>query len=283
LNTQLHKDSSGSPEAAAAQDKWLEQEVEREISSSSSSMYQKNNEKEEAQAKDEDNNTKEARTIALSHIPPFINDSNEEDGYFNIDRPIRRKLLNTLRRGGCTHWFCGHYHRNAGGIDRGEIPSSSSTSSSTSFAAEEKHEGKVNEKEEEEEEEAKEVLCGNETPLEVIVSSAIGCVLLPNGQDPLGLKGFVIPPVLTEETSGLRVATVHESGVSHQWYTLVDLTKPENALPYINNNDDDDTKTDEKNICDTSKNPLHHASKKQDDDDDEEDEDEPAPKRRTKH
>lgn len=164
LNTQLHKDASKGGAEAEAQDSWLELEVEKSKS--------------------------DTRTIALSHIPPFINDSNEDDGYFNLDKPVRRKLLSTLRRGGCTHWFCGHYHRNAGGVDRG--------------VSKDKDDGK-------------------ETPLEVVISSAVGCVLINNGIDPLGLKGFKLPPVLDEETSGMRVVNVEESSVSHEWYTLAQL------------------------------------------------------------
>jgi hypothetical protein len=35
--------------------------------------------------------------------------------YFSIDRPLRLQLLDSLAEAGCTHYFCGHYHRNGGG------------------------------------------------------------------------------------------------------------------------------------------------------------------------
>jgi hypothetical protein len=142
------------------------------------------------------------RTIAFSHIPPFINDSSEDDGYFNLSKPTRRQLLTTLRKGGCTHWFCGHYHRNAGGIDRGEGVDVDKSS------------GKLP---------ASKSPADQEAPLEVVISSAVGCVLIDNGEDPLGLKGFKLPPVLSEETSGIRIVDVDASCVEHHWFTLEQL------------------------------------------------------------
>mmetsp|Transcript_5578 Transcript_5578/g.7256 ORF Transcript_5578/g.7256 Transcript_5578/m.7256 type:complete len:460 (+) Transcript_5578:31-1410(+) len=266
LNTQLHKDSSGAPEEARIQDEWLEEEVEKQINEVNEKKLQKQNQKRISNTKSKKTNKNMEtvsevsdqslsgvelnggiRTIALSHIPPFIDDSNEDNGYFNIDYPIRRKLLNTLRRGNCTHWFCGHYHRNAGGIDRGEViktTSSSSTpvvevevaasSSSEAVVTSDKVQVLKVETVENASKDDKEGMnlsspqtttMGKEAPLEVIVSSAIGCTLLPNGQDPLGLKGFLIPPVLREDLSGLRVATIEKNKVSHEWFTLEDLNK----------------------------------------------------------
>jgi hypothetical protein len=59
--------------------------------------------------------------------------------------------------------------------------------------------------------------------LEVVVSSAVGCVLTPSGNDPLGLKGFVLPPKLSPSTSGLRTVTVHKDGLNHEWMTFDQL------------------------------------------------------------
>ena len=47
----------------------------------------------------------------------IINDPEEEDGYFNLSPRQRRNLLKTMKRARCCKWFCGHYHRNAGGWD----------------------------------------------------------------------------------------------------------------------------------------------------------------------
>jgi len=52
----------------------------------------------------------------LSHIPPFINDPMEHSGYFPLGKEVRLDLLARFSKAGVSHWFCGHYHRNAGGV-----------------------------------------------------------------------------------------------------------------------------------------------------------------------
>mmetsp|Transcript_23635 Transcript_23635/g.53307 ORF Transcript_23635/g.53307 Transcript_23635/m.53307 type:complete len:178 (-) Transcript_23635:107-640(-) len=56
----------------------------------------------------------------------------------------------------------------------------------------------------------------------VVVTSAVGAVLQPSGRDPLGLKGFLLPPVASPDQSGLRVVTVTgpERTVRHKWFSL---------------------------------------------------------------
>lgn len=51
-----------------------------------------------------------------THIPPFINSFDEPDAYFNISKNVREKLLLRAVNSGVKAWFCGHYHRNAGGF-----------------------------------------------------------------------------------------------------------------------------------------------------------------------
>jgi hypothetical protein len=34
-----------------------------------------------------------------------------------LETSTRKNILNKLKRAGVTHWFCGHFHRNAGGCD----------------------------------------------------------------------------------------------------------------------------------------------------------------------
>lgn len=53
--------------------------------------------------------------IAFSHIPPFIEKPDEESLYFNWESDLRKETLEKLSSAGCSHWFCGHFHRNAGG------------------------------------------------------------------------------------------------------------------------------------------------------------------------
>jgi 3',5'-cyclic AMP phosphodiesterase CpdA len=95
LDSQLVKDDSKAPAAAKAQKAWLERNL--------------------AQAR--------AGHIRLlidfQHIPWFLTETNEKDGYFNI--PIQKRLayLNLLRRSGVRYVLAGHYHRNAHGIYQG--------------------------------------------------------------------------------------------------------------------------------------------------------------------
>merc|ERR1711865_1117970 len=96
LNTQLYKDGQDVPGHVEQQSKWLTQELLKSKCLMGTEEYE--------------------RLIIFSHISPFIEDANEEDGYFNLEKNIRLKLLNDISNAKGTHWFCGHYHRNAGGI-----------------------------------------------------------------------------------------------------------------------------------------------------------------------
>ena len=98
LNTQLWKDGSDAVESAEAQNEWMRALVE------------------------ETQREHPSRVITLSHIPPFIETADEPDGYFNLETTIRKRLLSQLSSIGCDAWFCGHYHRNAGGVYDGERP-----------------------------------------------------------------------------------------------------------------------------------------------------------------
>jgi 3',5'-cyclic AMP phosphodiesterase CpdA len=53
--------------------------------------------------------------IVFSHIPPFVFDPNEKSAYFNVRTDRRLRLLNAFVDAGVGSWFCGHFHRNAGG------------------------------------------------------------------------------------------------------------------------------------------------------------------------
>lgn len=53
------------------------------------------------------------RGIVLGHHPLFTRDPDEEDTYWNLPVERRRDLLAELHRGGITHGFAGHWHRNS--------------------------------------------------------------------------------------------------------------------------------------------------------------------------
>ena len=50
-------------------------------------------------------------TLLLTHYPVFVKAVDEPDDYFNIDRAVRPRLLELLRRGGVTAILSGHLHR----------------------------------------------------------------------------------------------------------------------------------------------------------------------------
>ena len=50
------------------------------------------------------------------HIPMFVEDSKEQDQYFNIPKTTREQLLLKFSDAGISKIFCGHFHRNAGGL-----------------------------------------------------------------------------------------------------------------------------------------------------------------------
>uniref|UniRef100_A0A6G1SFZ4 Serine/threonine-protein phosphatase CPPED1 n=1 Tax=Aceria tosichella TaxID=561515 RepID=A0A6G1SFZ4_9ACAR len=54
-------------------------------------------------------------SIVFEHIPWFLERPDEDDDYFNVDKPIRLEWLKRFQEAGVTKIMCGHYHRNAGG------------------------------------------------------------------------------------------------------------------------------------------------------------------------
>jgi 3',5'-cyclic AMP phosphodiesterase CpdA len=55
--------------------------------------------------------------VVFQHIPYFIHNPDEADGYFNIPQPARRRYLDLLEKAGVRYVFAGHYHRTAAGTD----------------------------------------------------------------------------------------------------------------------------------------------------------------------
>ena len=84
LNTQLYKDGQDVPGHVEQQSKWLTQELLKSKCLMGTEEYE--------------------RLIIFSHISPFIEDANEEDGYFNLEKNIRLKLLNDISNAKGTHW-----------------------------------------------------------------------------------------------------------------------------------------------------------------------------------
>ena len=57
--------------------------------------------------------------LVFQHQSYFLENPDESNGYFNIDRDARMIYLELLREAGVEAVFAGHYHRNAGGRDAG--------------------------------------------------------------------------------------------------------------------------------------------------------------------
>ena len=93
LNTQMYEDPQYVQEALAEQDAWLERVL------------------------DEPPQAPARHRIIFGHIPPFLFAADEPNGYFNIETEKRARLLKLARSGAAKQWHCGHYHRNAGGVD----------------------------------------------------------------------------------------------------------------------------------------------------------------------
>ena len=90
LNSQLYEDCSLTEDLASEQDEWLDQVL-----------------LETAKAK---------YTFVFQHIPWFLKTPDEDKEYFNIETGLRKKMLNKFHDAGVSKIFCGHYHRNTGGL-----------------------------------------------------------------------------------------------------------------------------------------------------------------------
>src|ERR1019366_2227617 len=93
LDSNLIRSPVGDPEAARQQEEWLE----KTLASAKSNPKQ--------------------QIVVFQHIPYFIHDASETDGYFNSPQPARRRYLDLLEEAGVKYVFAGHYHRNAIGTD----------------------------------------------------------------------------------------------------------------------------------------------------------------------
>ena len=175
-------DPSGAPDAAQEQEQWLDAKVQ-----------------------EAEGDPAKLPTIAFSHIAPFLNDPDEEsDGYFNLKYSSRRRLLNQLRRARTRAWFCGHYHRNAGGWwhppeEEGAGAAVGGEGAGTGAGA-------------------------GAAPVEVVVTGAAGGnISTKPGADPLGIAGMDGCAV-GEAVSGMRVVRVGEEELTHQWRTYEELS-----------------------------------------------------------
>lgn len=242
VNSQLWVDGSDAPEEADAQERWLDEQLavqdrdaaddvglSDQVAAGGGAPATAEDGKEPASdelsspradrstAADSADSAPAApsrqRTLIFSHVPPFLSSPDERDGYFNLRRGLRKRMLKRFCECGAVAWFSGHYHENAGGVYRHPD--------------------------------------GSE--LEVVVTGAVGAQIphrpsaighVPDGisQEELDENGdlfslsgkdFSCFPA-NEDVSGLRIVRVLEDGVHHEWRTFSELrrlSKVDLALP----------------------------------------------------
>ena len=95
LNSSLFKDPTLVEDEVAKQDEWL------------------SNTLQEAKEK------KFTNIVVFQHIPFFLTDPHEKDGYFNIPLERRMKYLNLFDKYGVKYIFAGHLHKNSLGTYHG--------------------------------------------------------------------------------------------------------------------------------------------------------------------
>jgi len=89
LDSSLIHSPDGAPELAAAQERWLRDELTRTRGSGTKHV------------------------VIFQHHPWFLRDAAEPDEYFNVPLARRRLYLDLFRSAGVRHVLSGHYHRNA--------------------------------------------------------------------------------------------------------------------------------------------------------------------------
>lgn len=92
INSQFYEDASNVPELYEKHEQWLEAELRAAADRGV------------------------AHIVVFQHIPWFVENSDEEKMYFNVEKELRMKKLEQFFQAGVRKIFCGHYHRNAGGF-----------------------------------------------------------------------------------------------------------------------------------------------------------------------
>eukprot|EP00092_Neocalanus_flemingeri_P034027 GFUD01037003.1.p1 GENE.GFUD01037003.1~~GFUD01037003.1.p1 ORF type:complete len:302 (+),score=62.53 GFUD01037003.1:108-1013(+) len=92
LNSQFYEDASNVPDLYKQHETWLESELKTATERGVEHI------------------------VVFQHIPWFVEKSDEEKIYFNVEKELRMKKLEQFHKAGVRKIFCGHYHRNAGGF-----------------------------------------------------------------------------------------------------------------------------------------------------------------------
>lgn len=145
------------------------------------------------------------RTSRRSSTPPTNPD--EPDGYFPLPTAVRTHLLRRCARAGVTHWFAGHYHRNAGSFYVDDAPLPAAAAANANANAIEHSADRFGS-----------VTRGR--TLEVVTTAAVGGNIETDpGGDPLGLSGMRAV-VASPARSGFRLVHVGPLGLKHRFVPL---------------------------------------------------------------
>ncbi|CAE7703963.1 cpped1 [Symbiodinium sp. CCMP2456] len=93
INSQFYMDSSKTPNQRKDQDTWIEAQFE---------ALKKR---------------KPKHAVVLSHVPPFIEEPDEPQGWANWETEPRARIVKLAKEAGVRLWLCGHYHGNADAYD----------------------------------------------------------------------------------------------------------------------------------------------------------------------
>lgn len=237
LNSQLYKDSSGAPLEAAAQDEWLGAALAGHADATGHHADKDDDagasgyERPSPSLPAEEHLHRRAAapparwTAVLSHIPPFINSPDEPDGYFPLPKAVRTPLLRRCCRHGVTHWFAGHYHRNAGGVfvDT-DAPQPEADAAADAANAGGRNPGSIRSGSGGSSRGGASALAAR--TLEVVTTAAVGGNIEtdPAG-DPLGLSGMRAL-VASPARSGFRLVHVGPLGLQHRFVPLAAPANP---------------------------------------------------------
>jgi hypothetical protein len=225
LNSQLYKDGRGAPFEAAAQDRWLDHALagradatgrdddDKAIDDDDAASVRTSGDAMSSPAHHQLRRERATRalparwTAVLSHIPPFVHSPDEPDGYFPLPTAVRTHLLRRCARAGVTHWFAGHYHRNAGGFYVDDAPLPAAAAANANANAIEHSADRFGS-----------VTRGR--TLEVVTTAAVGGNIETDpGGDPLGLSGMRAV-VASPARSGFRLMHVGPLGLKHRFVPL---------------------------------------------------------------
>lgn len=163
INSQYYMDARHTEHLRTAQDRWIKAELA----------------KVKGQAK---------HIVVLSHVPPFVADEDEDQGWATWERGCRRRILAQVAEAGAILWLCGHFHGNAVARSRAGVEVVVTSS------------------------------CG----------SVINWKLPAGKVATLSRPDFKTcvnsPSVIADaQHSGLRIIRVREDGAEHRWFTLSDV------------------------------------------------------------